>query len=235
MLSGRKRLALEILGVDAYRPRQRTDAAPALTGAAAADAIPDRGAAADIDPMDWSALERAISQCTLCGLCEQRNQAVPGTGARRADLMLVGEGPGAEEDRRGEPFVGRAGQLLDRMLLAIGRDRSDSAYITNIVKCRPPKNRDPEPAEVLACRPYLERQIELLQPGLILALGRVAAQNLLNEKRSLGRLRGQVHETAEGIPVLATYHPAYLLRSPGEKRKVWEDLKKARDLLEGAA
>src|SRR5699024_5762613 len=230
MLSGRRRLALQILDVDVYRSRQ---ASPAARESIPEQENAEQAPGLDIHSMSWDALELAIRQCTLCGLCEQRKQAVPGTGARQSNLMLVGEGPGGEEDRSGEPFVGRAGQLLDRMLSAIGRSRADSAYITNIVKCRPPGNRDPKPEEANACRPYLKRQIELLQPDLILALGRVAAQNLLNETRPLGRLRGQVHETAEGIPVLATYHPAYLLRTPSEKRKAWEDLKQARDLLDG--
>jgi uracil-DNA glycosylase family 4 len=138
--------------------------------------------------------------------------------------MIVGEAPGAEEDRQGEPFVGRAGRLLDAMLRAVGLDR-EQVFIANILKCRPPRNRDPQPAEVEQCMPYLRRQIELISPALILCVGRIAAQNLLATDTPLGRLRGSLHRLETGVPVIVTYHPAYLLRSPGEKRKAWEDLK----------
>lgn len=195
--------------------------------------------------MDWEELEKTVKACTLCPLCEGRTQAVFGVGERTADLMVIGEGPGAEEDRQGLPFVGPAGKLLDAMLAAIGYSRSPGgehkgAYIANVVKCRPPKNRDPRPEESSACRPYLERQIALLQPGLIMAVGRVAAQSLLGTDAPLGRLRRDLHEyhltlgnsgNDSTIPVLVTYHPAYLLRSPQEKRKAWEDLKRAGSLL----
>lgn len=243
--SPRRRRALEILGIDAYRARtlQATVNDPGEVTAALTEAVPQGAAAApgdaiapqSIEAMDWEALQREVSGCTRCGLCQGRTQTVFGVGSQTANFMVIGEAPGAEEDRQGEPFVGRAGRLLDQMLLAIGRSRADSAYITNIVKCRPPRNRDPEAEEAAACRPYLRRQIELLKPAMILAVGRVAAQNLLETDAPLVRLRGRVHRTAEGMPVLVTYHPAYLLRSPGEKRKVWEDLKQAWDMLENAS
>jgi DNA polymerase len=154
---------------------------------------------------------------------------VLGVGDRQAQWLIVGEAPGAEEDRQGEPFVGRAGQLLDAMLRAIGLARGRNVYIANILKSRPPNNRDPAPAEVAACLPYLERQIELIRPRLILAVGRIAMQNLLGTKESLGRMRGRVHEFGElKTPLIVTYHPAYLLRTPEDKRKAWEDLKFAR-------
>jgi len=181
--------------------------------------------------MDWDTLREDILGCTACELCNTRTQAVPGVGHRHADLLIIGEAPGQEEDRRGEPFVGRAGQLLDRMLAAIGLDR-DAVFITNVLKCRPPKNRDPKPEEARACAPYLRRQIELIQPRIVLSVGRVSAQQLLDTSESIGRLRGRWHAFGPGnTPLLVTYHPAYLLRSPGEKRKAWADLKAVRERL----
>lgn len=191
--------------------------------------------------LDWQELASVVRDCHACGLRAGCTQTVFGVGSRQASLLVVGEGPGADEDRVGEPFVGRAGKLLDSMLLAIGRSREDGkavsgAYIGNIVKCRPPNNRDPQPDEAAACRPYLERQIELLQPKLILAVGRIAAQNLLQTDTPISKLRGPVHHYGPGkIPVIVTYHPAYLLRSPREKARAWEDLKRARALLREAA
>jgi uracil-DNA glycosylase family 4 len=180
----------------------------------------------------WSALRAEVAECTKCALHATRTQAVFGVGNERADWMVIGEAPGAEEDRRGEPFVGAAGQLLNAMLKAIGLER-EAVYIANILKSRPPGNRDPQPEEVEACFPYLTRQIALIRPKLILAVGRVAAQNLLGTAVPLGRLRGKVHTFGElGTPLIITYHPAYLLRSPGEKRKAWEDLKFARDFFQ---
>ena len=173
--------------------------------------------------LDWDALEAAVRDCRLCGLCETRTQTVFGTGERKARLMVIGEAPGAEEDRRGEPFVGRAGQLLNSMLAAAGFERSQ-VYIANVLKCRPPDNRDPGAVEAAQCLPYLRRQIELVGPAAILCVGRIAAQRLLGREESLARMRGQVHEFG-GVPVVVTYHPAYLLRSPTEKRKAWIDLK----------
>lgn len=174
----------------------------------------------------WGALQQAVSTCTRCALAQQRQQTVFGVGAHPARWMIVGEAPGAEEDRRGEPFVGRAGQLLNAILEAVGTSR-DEVFITNIVKCRPPGNRDPRPEEAEACSTYLKSQITLVDPRLILALGRVAAQNLLGVDMPVGRLRGRVHEGPEGRPVVVTYHPAYLLRTPAAKRKTWADLRLA--------
>lgn len=188
-------------------------------------------------PRDWDGLRALVKDCTACKLCSTRTQTVFGIGAANAPLMVIGEGPGADEDARGEPFVGRAGQLLDQMLKSIGRSRqqpdADSAvFIANVVKCRPPGNRDPESDEAEACRPYLDRQIELVKPKLIVALGRVAAQRLLNTDAPLSKLRGALHHYGpDNTPLLITYHPAYLLRSPREKAKSWADLKKIHQML----
>jgi DNA polymerase len=172
-----------------------------------------------------------VSQCTRCALAQGRTQTVFGVGNRNAEWMIIGEAPGAEEDRQGEPFVGRAGQLLNAMLLAIGLKR-EQVYIANILKCRPPNNRDPRPEEEDACRDYLERQIRLLKPKIILAVGRIAAQNLLRVDTPIGKMRGRVYQYQDqGIPVVITYHPAYLLRSPLEKRKAWQDLLFAKQVL----
>ncbi|MCC5861088.1 MAG: uracil-DNA glycosylase [Gammaproteobacteria bacterium] len=194
------------------------------------EVVPDRpsaaGKAALVDPgqLDWPALRACVADCTRCELHRDRTRTVFGVGNVTADWLIVGEAPGAEEDRRGEPFVGRAGQLLDAMLAAIGQSR-ETVFITNILKCRPPNNRDPSTAEAAACRPYLERQIELLGPRLILAVGRIAAQQLLETAAPLARLRGQVHRhPRHDVPVVVTYHPAYLLRSPADKAQAWEDL-----------
>lgn len=173
---------------------------------------------------DWQVLEQQVSTCSRCTLHERRTQTVFGTGNRNADWMIIGEAPGAEEDKQGEPFVGRAGLLLNEMLLAAGYQRAD-VFIANILKCRPPSNRDPSAEEISSCQPYLQRQIELIKPKLILAVGRVAAHGLLQTTTQVGRLRGTLHSYGEqGIPLVVTYHPAYLLRSPLEKRKVWKDL-----------
>lgn len=173
---------------------------------------------------EWQMLEEQVSTCTRCALHECRTQTVFGTGNRNADWMIIGEAPGAEEDKQGEPFVGRAGMLLNEMLFAAGYQRAD-VFIANILKCRPPANRDPSADEISRCQPYLQRQIELIKPKLILAVGRVAAHGLLQTTTQVGRLRGTLHSYGEmGTPLIVTYHPAYLLRSPLEKRKVWEDL-----------
>jgi uracil-DNA glycosylase family 4 len=186
-------------------------------------------------PKDWAGLREMVRDCPRCKLCATRTQTVFGVGVENAPLMVVGEGPGADEDRQGEPFVGAAGQLLDQMLKAIGRSRGDNTYIANVVKCRPPGNRDPEADEVEACRPYLDRQIELIKPKLIVGLGRTAAQRLLQTDEPLSRLRGPLHEYGPTkTPVLITYHPAYLLRSPREKAKSWQDLKRIHQLLASA-
>jgi uracil-DNA glycosylase len=186
-----------------------------------------------VAPRDWAGLAAAVAGCERCKLCRTRTNTVFGVGPQNAPLLVVGEGPGADEDAQGEPFVGRAGKLLDEMLKAIGRSRNDNTFIANVVKCRPPGNRDPEPDEVAACRPYLDRQIEILQPKLILALGRIAAQRLLATDEPLSKLRGPVFEYGSTkTPVLITYHPAYLLRSPGEKAKSWVDLKRVHRFLD---
>ena len=179
----------------------------------------------------WEVLEKQVSACSRCTLHENRTQTVFGTGNRNADLMVIGEAPGADEDKQGEPFVGRAGLLLNEMLFAAGYQRAD-VFIANILKCRPPANRDPSAEEIACCQPYLKQQIELIQPKLILAVGRIAAHGLLQTTTQLGRLRATVHSYGETkIPLVVTYHPAYLLRSPLEKRKVWEDLQFAQSLL----
>lgn len=181
--------------------------------------------------MDWDALEASIRSCTRCGLHRQRKQAVPGVGDRSAKWLFVGEGPGAEEDAKGEPFVGAAGKLLDAMLAAMGKRRGEDVYIANAVKCRPPGNRTPEPEEIRACLPFLHRQIELLQPGMIMALGRPAAQSLLEREIKIGPARGKRFDF-KGIPVVVSYHPAYLLRTPADKARAWEDMCFASELVE---
>lgn len=195
------------------------------------DVIADSSARDErIAHLDWEALEADIRGCTACRLCERRKQAVPGVGDRQADWMLVGEGPGAEEDQRGEPFVGAAGKLLDAMLGAIGLARGENVYIANAVKCRPPHNRTPESDEISTCSPYLARQIELVRPRLLVALGRPAALALLDADVSIGASRGKIFHRGD-IPVVVTYHPAYLLRNQADKAKVWEDLCFARRLM----
>ena len=184
--------------------------------------------------LDWPDLKEAVRICAACGLCKQRKQAVFGVGSESAQWLFVGEGPGAEEDQQGEPFVGQAGRLLDSMLTAIGLKRGREVYIANVVKCRPPGNRTPTPEESAACAPYLDRQIELIAPKLIVALGKTAASRLLGTEASLASLRGRVHDY-RGTPVVVTYHPAYLLRSLPEKSKAWEDLLFARRTLNRAA
>ncbi|MEL7449090.1 MAG: uracil-DNA glycosylase [Pseudomonadota bacterium] len=201
-------------------------AMPAADPSAGDEAVHESGSAAD----QLAALSRQVAACTACELHRARQQAVFGVGAVAARWMIVGEGPGAEEDRRGEPFVGRAGQLLNAMLKAAGFDRKD-VYIANIVKCRPPSNRDPRPEEAAACAGYLRQQITLVKPALILAVGRVAAQNLLGVSDPLGKLRGRQYAYGDdGPPVVVTYHPAYLLRSPSAKAKAWQDLCMALDV-----
>ena len=211
--------------------------------------------------MDWPELQATVAQCRACGLCEGRTQTVFGFGSPHADWMVVGEAPGEQEDRQGEPFVGPAGQLLDRMLAAIGLSRqaeiaidSEAAravhagaagrndsktkalrgvYIANVLKCRPPGNRNPQPDEIAQCEPYLRRQVALVHPKVILAMGRFAVQSLLQTTEPIGRLRGRVHHYA-GVPVIVTYHPAYLLRALPDKAKAWQDLCLAQQVFEGA-
>ena len=185
-----------------------------------------------VQQMDWEPLREAVAACRLCELCQTRKQTVFGVGDRAADCLIVGEAPGAEEDRLGDPFVGRAGQLLNSMLRAIGLTR-EQVYIANILKCRPPGNRDPRPEEMASCEPYLLRQIELLKPKVIVATGRIAAQSLLRSTTAIGRLRGRRHVYVPAdLPMVVTYHPAYLLRSPLQKSKSWEDLKLLRKILD---
>lgn len=180
--------------------------------------------------IDWPELQSRVAACQRCPLHATRTQTVFGVGSRQAQWLVVGEAPGAEEDARGEPFVGRAGQLLNSMLRAVGLAR-EQVYIANVLKCRPPGNRDPAPQEAAECLPYLEQQITLLKPKIMLAVGRIAAQNLLRSDSPLGRLRQQVHRFGHSqVPLVATYHPAYLLRTPADKRKAWEDLKFAREV-----
>jgi DNA polymerase len=193
------------------------------------DTADDDGSASlpAVDTLDWDALAARVAGCERCRLCEKRTNTVFGVGDRHADWMLIGEAPGENEDRQGEPFVGQAGKLLDNMLQSLSLGRSTNVYIANVIKCRPPGNRNPEPDEVARCEPYLQRQVALVQPKLIIALGRFAAQSLLKTDASISSLRGRVHQY-EGVPVVVTYHPAYLLRSLHDKAKSWQDLCLAR-------
>ena len=215
---------LEALGIDVWVPRGQRAEPPIV--------VDEAIVSSDTSAPDWEELRATVVACTRCELHKHRIQTVFGVGSRQADWMIIGEAPGAEEDRRGEPFVGRAGKLLDEMLRAVGLDRS-TAFIANILKCRPPNNRDPAADEAASCRAYLERQIDLVNPRLILAVGRIAAQQLLHSDTPVGRMRGRVHAlNNRQVPVVVTYHPAYLLRSPSQKRKVWEDLCLARQTVE---
>jgi uracil-DNA glycosylase family 4 len=218
--------------------------APSVSNPPAAPATPPRNTvdssesaaarAARIARMDWAELRQNIADCRACPLCAERKQAVPGVGDEQANWLFIGEGPGAEEDARGEPFVGPAGKLLDAMLAAIDLQRGRDVYIANAVKCRPPGNRTPEAAEMAACAPYLQRQMELLQPQLVVLLGRAAVHAVLAEDASLASMRGKTLSYALGerqVPVLVSYHPAYLLRNLPDKSKAWEDLCRARALM----
>ncbi|AKU11923.1 DNA polymerase-related protein, bacteriophage-type [Azoarcus sp. CIB] len=213
---------------------------PRAAGEVASAAAPNRRDGGDparagrIARMDWDELEADIRDCKECRLCEKRRQAVPGVGDRRAEWMFVGEGPGSEEDQRGEPFVGAAGKLLDAMLAAIGLKRGENVYIANAVKCRPPHNRTPQADEIATCHPYLARQIELVRPRVLVALGRPAALALLDAEISIGASRGRVLHRGD-TPVVVTYHPAYLLRNQADKAKAWEDLCFARRLMQELA
>jgi DNA polymerase len=248
---GRRAHYLEALGIDLWVPRAPGKAAlgrpaaqapvPVAATAAPGGAAPAPAARvhtglpgpamAEAPADSWDSLAALVAGCTACGLHAQRKQTVFGVGDRGAELLVVGEAPGADEDAQGEPFVGRAGQLLNSMLRAMGTPR-ESVFIANVLKCRPPGNRDPAPDEVASCLPYLHRQIALLKPRLMLAVGRIAAQNLLATETPIGQLRGKLHHFGPaGIPLVVTYHPAYLLRSPGEKRKAWKDLSFARAQL----
>jgi uracil-DNA glycosylase len=212
---------LDALGIDSFVPRHVPALAPPMPAAKDLTASPD-----------WQPLQAEVAVCVKCALAQTRTRTVFGVGNAHADWLVIGEAPGAEEDRQGEPFVGAAGKLLDAMLQAIDLSRAENVFVANMLKCRPPGNRDPKPEEVSACMPYLLRQIAAIRPKLILGVGRIAAQNLLATDVSLGRLRGRVHAFGPlGTPLIVTYHPAYLLRYPAEKRKAWEDLKFARDFF----
>ena len=227
---------LEALGIEQWKLRRPATASAVNTPATrAAVSAPAFASAAATAGADWDSLAAEVRACVQCGLQATRTQTVFGVGNRSADLLVVGEAPGADEDRQGEPFVGRAGVLLNAMLRALGRPR-ETVFIANVLKCRPPGNRDPNPEEVRCCLPYLHRQIALLQPKLMLAVGRIAAQNLLATETPIGKLRGSVHRFGSaGTPLIVTYHPAYLLRSPGEKRKAWDDLRFVQRELKRAA
>lgn len=239
----RRNQYLQTMGVDVWVSRHPAAGAVAA-GTSARGLVADAGQVSPVVARDtspalptvttWESLRSEVLACTKCSLHGTRTQGVFGVGSREAQWLVVGEAPGAEEDRRGEPFVGRAGHLLDAMLKAIGLSRGRNVYIANVLKSRPPGNRDPKPEEVAACLPYLMRQIELLRPRVMLAVGRIAAQNLLSTDVPLGRLRGKVHHFGEfNTPLIVTYHPAYLLRTPSDKRKAWEDLKFARSVFQG--
>ena len=221
---------LDAMGIDVYvrRGLARMAAPVALPEPERPPAAPVAVVPGPEATLEWGPLREAVAACTRCDLHATRTQTVFGVGSHQARWMFIGEAPGAGEDKQGEPFVGRAGQLLTSMIKASGLRRED-VYIANVLKCRPPGNRDPKPLEAASCRGYLERQIELVSPTLIVAVGRIAAQNLLATDTPLARLRGRVHALgSRAWPLIVTYHPAYLLRSPGEKRKAWQDLLFAR-------
>jgi DNA polymerase len=234
--SERQRLMLQEMGLRVWAPavvEAPATPAPAPEAAApappvAATAVPSDDRAARIAAMPWPALREAVAGCTACGLCRSRRQTVFGVGHASAHWMIVGEAPGEQEDLKGEPFVGAAGHLLDSMLRALNLTREEAAperqvYIANTLKCRPPRNRNPEPEELARCEPFLMRQIELIRPKLILAMGRFAVQALLRSSEPIGKLRGRVHRY-QGVPLVVTYHPAYLLRNLADKSRAWEDL-----------
>ncbi len=223
--------ALAEMGIDVWVSRK--PASP--VEAPVAGSPPEPKVVSQVATGTWAELNATIRACTRCELHAGRTQAVCGVGNTAADWLVIGEAPGADEDRQGEPFVGRAGQLLNEMLRAAGQPR-EQVFIVNILKCRPPNNRDPKPAEVEQCLPYLQQQIEMVRPKLILVVGRIAAHNLLKVDVPVGKLRGQVHHYGDdNIPVVVTYHPAYLLRSPSQKRKSWDDLMLAMDVAAGRA
>lgn len=234
---------LAAMGITAWERRPRLSAAlpPVVLGSAPQAVVmlespitetPSTEHGLDVSHMDWAGVAQTVAACTRCELHCTRTQTVFGVGHHAAQWLFVGEAPGAEEDKQGEPFVGAAGQLLNAMLHALGLKRYE-VYIANVLKCRPPNNRDPRPVEVASCEPYLVRQIQLLQPRVIVALGRHAAHSLLKSDLPLGKLRARRH-TYQGIPLVVTYHPAYLLRTPGDKRKVWDDLCLARAIIQAA-
>ncbi len=235
MMEMRRRQYLDALGITRWELRQGPTASfsqerTETTNNLSEPVILKHPSNTGIDTRDWAELEAAVSTCTKCSLHTTRTQTVFGVGHRNAQWMFIGEAPGADEDRQGEPFVGRAGQLLNAILFAIGLKREE-VYIANVLKCRPPGNRDPQPQEVEQCEPYLIRQIELIKPRLIVALGRHAAHSLLKTEVPLAKLRGQ-RLSYHGTPLIVTYHPAYLLRNPADKRKVWDDMCLAKSVVE---
>ncbi len=246
-LSAQQRAYLEAMGIDVLVSREAAapvaevavtpePAAPITEATVTAEAtLPAPEPAAADTELRWQVLRQAVARCTQCRLHETRTQSVFGVGPRDARLMVIGEAPGAEEDRTGEPFVGRAGHMLDAMLRAIGCDR-DTVFIANTIKCRPPGNRDPRVDEVTACNDYLEQQLTAVAPDVVIAVGRIAAQRLLQVDMPLGRMRGKTHQLPDrDVPLVVTYHPAYLLREPAQKARAWEDLKRVRALLESAS
>jgi uracil-DNA glycosylase family 4 len=249
-LDERQRAMLEEMGIKLFLPDTPAAAAQPVPQAAAAVApvvreqpvvrqlpvqrapvsSPVPAVAGAVDAMDWAALQQAVAACEACKLCAGRSNTVFGVGDPQADWMVVGEAPGENEDLQGEPFVGQAGKLLDNMLAALGLNRRKNVFIANVLKCRPPGNRNPEPDEVAQCEPFLRRQVALVQPKIILAMGRFAVQTLLQTSEPIGKLRGRVHDY-NGVPVVVTYHPAYLLRNLPDKAKAWADLCLAQALL----
>ena len=239
-LDARQRAILGEMGLRLFEPAPPAQAAASAPTARAVQHLmpaakppaavgPPTGSGA-IELMEWDALAQAVAQCRACKLCSGRTNTVFGVGDKKADWLIVGEAPGENEDLQGEPFVGQAGKLLDNMLKALGLDRSNKVYIANVLKCRPPGNRNPEPEEVAQCEPFLRRQVELLQPRIILAMGRFAVQSLLRSSEPIGRLRGRVHRY-QGVPLIVTYHPAYLLRNLEDKARAWDDLCLALELM----
>lgn len=249
-LDGRRHAMLREMGISVWLPAPPVQSEPAsavrakpLAPQAPVAAMPVEHARTPVMPpsdvagMDWPALREAVRACTACGLCQTRKNTVFGVGAPRADWMVVGEAPGEHEDLQGEPFVGQAGKLLDNMLLTLGlgrgREGAQSVFIANVLKCRPPGNRNPAPEEIAQCEPFLRRQVALVQPRIILAMGRFAVQSLLQSSEPIGKLRGRVHHY-QGVPLVVTYHPAYLLRNLPDKAKAWADLCLARAALSAA-
>ncbi len=234
-MTARREAILREMGLAPIWKTRAAPAQPALTPVEVSDAVPSTPSVARearIAKMDWTVLKAAVTSCTACPLHSMRKQAVFGVGDETANWLIVGEAPGAEEDQTGEPFVGQAGRLLDAMLASIGLSRTANVYIANVLKCRPPANRNPEPAEVSQCSPHLERQIDLIRPKLILAMGRFAVQTLLATDASIASLRGRLH-AYRGVPLIVTYHPAYLLRTLPDKAKAWQDLVFAVRTFEG--
>ena len=244
-LDGRQRAMLQEMGVRVFLPEtvvapeyvaRNVQPAPATAVFASEKPVsaPLLARAPGIEHMAWDTLAETVAQCRACTLCNGRRNTVFGVGDREADWLVVGEAPGEQEDLRGEPFVGQAGALLDNMLKALGLGRQRKVYIANVLKCRPPGNRNPEPDEVAQCEPFLRRQVALLRPKIILAMGRFAVQSLLQSTEPIGKLRGRVHAYG-GVPVVVTYHPAYLLRNLPDKAKAWADLCLAMNVMAGRA